>query len=26
MHELAKYLIGKETISGEEFMNILNKQ
>ncbi len=26
MHELAKYLIEKETISGEEFMSILNKQ
>lgn len=25
LHELAQYLLGKETISGEEFMEILNK-
>ena len=24
LHELAEYLLDKETISGEEFMNILN--
>lgn len=26
LHELAKFLLEKETISGEEFMNILNKK
>ena len=26
LHELASYLLEKETITGEEFMNILNKQ
>ena len=25
LHELASYLLEKETITGEEFMNILNK-
>ena len=25
LHELAKYLLEKETITGEEFMQILNK-
>jgi cell division protease FtsH len=26
MHELARYLLDRETITGEEFMNILNRQ
>ena len=26
LHELAKYLYEKETITGEEFMNILSRQ
>ena len=26
LHELAKYLLDKETITGEEFMDILNKE
>jgi cell division protease FtsH len=26
LHELAEYLLEKETITGEEFLNILNRQ
>ena len=26
LHELTKYLVEKETITGEEFMEILNKE